>query len=133
MKALLPEGWPRPRGYANGISARGRMLFTAGIIGWDKDGRFAADDLPGQLRQALSNILAILAADDAGPEHLVRLTWYVTDIHAYRANLKAIGAAYREIIGNHFPAMAVVEVRSLVEPQAMIEIEATAVVPDPRS
>ncbi len=131
MKALLPEGWPRPRGYANGISARGRMLFTAGIIGWDKDGRFAADDLPGQLRQALSNILAILAADDAGPEHLVRLTWYVTDIHAYRANLKAIGAAYREIIGNHFPAMAVVEVRSLVEPQAMIEIEATAVVPDP--
>ena len=130
MKTLLPPGWPRPRGYANGISARGRMIFTAGVIGWDAQERFPADDLPGQFRQALENIVAILAEDGAGPEHIVRMTCYVTDIEEYRAGLGGIGAAWRETIGRHFPAMAVMAVTALVEPAAKIEIEATAMVPE---
>ncbi len=130
MKALLPPGWPRPRGYANGISARGRTIFTAGVVGWDEQQKFAAPDLAGQFRQVLENILAILAVDGAGPEHIVRMTCYVTDIHAYRSSVKDIGAAWRELIGRHYPSMAVVEVGALVEPEARIEIEATAVVPE---
>ena len=130
MKALLPPGWPRPRGYANGISARGRTIFTAGVIGWDEEERLASDALPGQFAQALRNILAILAEDGAGPEHVVRMTCYVTDIRAYRQGLGQIGQAWRETMGRHFPAMAVVAVTDLVEPAALVEIEATAVVPE---
>ena len=130
MKALLPPGWPRPKGYANGISARGRAIFTAGVVGWDEAGKFTAPDLAGQFRQVLRNILAILAEDGAGPEHIVRMTCYVMDIHAYRSSVKEIGAAWRELIGRHYPAMAVVEVAALVEPEARIEIEATAMVPE---
>ena len=130
MRALLPPGWPRPKGYANGTSARGRTIFTAGVIGWDEAERFASDDLAGQFRQALHNILAILAEDQAGPGHVVRMTCYVTDIEAYRGALREIGVAWRETMGRHFPAMAVVAVTALVEPAALVEIEATAVVPE---
>ena len=130
MKTLLPPGWPRPKGYANGISARGRVIVTAGVIGWDAQEKLVSLDLAGQFRQVLVNTLAILAEDGAGPEHIVRMTCYVTDIAAYRASLAEIGAAWRETIGRHFPAMAVVEVGSLVEPEARIEIETTAVVPE---
>jgi enamine deaminase RidA (YjgF/YER057c/UK114 family) len=131
VKALLPPGWPRPKGYANAISARGRMIFTAGIVGWDAQEKFNAPDLPGQFRQVLRNIVALLAQDQAGPQHIVRMTCFVTDIHSYRGSLAEIGAAWRELIGRHYPAMAVVEVTALVEPLAKIEIEVTAVVPEP--
>ncbi|HYG29247.1 MAG TPA: RidA family protein [Allosphingosinicella sp.] len=130
MKTLLPPGWPRPSGFSNGISAKGRMLFTAGIIGWDEKGRIVTSDLPGQLRQILLNTLAILAEDGAGAEHVVRMTWYVVDIDEYRLGLAEIGAAYKEVMGRNFPAMAVVEVGALVEPGARIEIETIAVVPE---
>ena len=130
MKALLPPGWPRPKGYSNGISATGRLIATAGVVGWNAEERFETDDLAGQFRQVLVNTLAILAEDGAGPEHIVRMTWYVTDIDAYRNSLPAIGAAYRELIGRNFPAMAVVGVTALVEPRAKIEIETLAVVPE---
>jgi enamine deaminase RidA (YjgF/YER057c/UK114 family) len=130
VKALQPPGWPRPRGYANGISARGRTIVTAGVIGWDEAERIVAPDLPGQLRQVLRNILAVLAEDGAGPEHVVRMTWYVVDLDEYRWSLAEIGAAWRETMGRNFPAMAVVGVTGLVEPEARIEIEAMAVVPD---
>lgn len=130
MKTLLPPGWPRPSGFSNGISARGRTIFTAGIIGWDETGAIVAPDLAGQLRQILFNTLAILAEDGAGPEHIVRMTWYVVDIDEYRLGLAEIGIAYKEMIGRHFPAMAVVEVGALVEPLARIEIETTAMVPE---
>ena len=131
MKTLNPPSWPRPRGYANGVSARGRTVVTAGVIGWTAEERFEAEDLAGQFRQALANILAVLAVDEAGPEHVVRMTCYVTDIVEYRSSLAEIGAAWRDIMGRHFPAMAVVAVTALVEPAARIEIEATAIVPDP--
>jgi enamine deaminase RidA (YjgF/YER057c/UK114 family) len=130
VKTLLPPGWPRPKGYANGISASGRMVVTAGVVGWNAEERFETADIAGQFRQILLNTLAILAEDDAGPEHIVRMTWYVTDIEAYRRSLAEIGAAWREIIGKHFPAMAVVGVTALVEPKAKIEIETLAVVPE---
>lgn len=130
MKALLPPGWPRPKGYANGISATGRVIATAGVVGWTAQEKFETDDLAGQFRQILVNTLAILAEDDAGPEHIVRMTWYVTDIEAYRNSLPGIGAAWRELIGKNFPAMAVVGVTALVEPRARIEIETIAVVPE---
>ncbi|MGQ0660819.1 RidA family protein [Sphingosinicella sp.] len=130
MKALLPSGWPRPKGYANGIAARGRVVVTAGVIGWNEREEIVATDLPGQLRQVLLNTLAVLAEDGAGPEHIVRMTWYVTDLDEYRNGLAAIGAAWRDIIGRHFPAMAVVGVTGLVEPAAKIEIETMAVVPE---
>lgn len=130
MRTLLPPGWPRPSGFANGISAKGRMIFTAGIIGWDEAGRIVAPDLAGQLRQILLNTLAILAEDGAGAEHVVRMTWYVVDINEYRFALAEIGAAYKEVMGRNFPAMAVVEVGALVEPAARIEIETTAMVPE---
>ena len=128
-QTLLPPGWPRPRGYANGVAATGRLVVTGGLIGWDADERFVSPDLAGQFRQVLLNMVAVLAEAGAGPEHLVRMTWYVTDMAAYRASLPEIGAHYRELVGKNFPAMAVVEVRSLVEPAARVEIEATAVVP----
>jgi enamine deaminase RidA (YjgF/YER057c/UK114 family) len=128
VKSLLPPGWPRPKGYANAISATGRLIVTAGVVGWDKREQFVADTLAGQFAQALRNIVAILAEDGAGPEHIVRMTCYVTDIAAYRASLSDIGAAWIEIIGKHYPAMALVAVTGLVETQALIEIEATAVV-----
>ena len=131
MKTLLPPGWPRPKGYSNGVSARGRTIFTAGVVGWDETETFVAADVAGQFRQALGNILAILAEDGAGPEHLVRMTCYVTDIEGYRASLAEIGAAWRDVIGRHYPAMALVAVTELVEAAAKVEIEATAVVPDP--
>ena len=130
MKALLPPGWPRPKGYANGISAKGRLIVTAGVVGWNAEERFESDDLAGQFRQALVNILAILAEDKAGPEHIVRMTCYVTDMPAYRSALAEIGAAWRELIGRNFPAMALVGVTALVEPGAKVEIETMAVVPE---
>lgn len=126
---LLPPGWPRPKGYANGIAARGTTIYTGGIIGWDEEERFAASDLAGQFEQVLRNTLAVLGEAGAGPEHIVRMTWYVTDVGEYRASLPAIGTAYRRLIGKNFPSMAVVEVSALVEPEARIEIETTAVVP----
>jgi enamine deaminase RidA (YjgF/YER057c/UK114 family) len=128
MRTLLPPGWPRPKGYANGVSASGRIVVTAGIVGWNAEERFEAGDLAGQFRQVLSNMVAILAEDGAGPEHIVRMTCYVTDIDAYRASLSEIGAAWRELVGRHYPAMAVVGVSALVEPQAKIEVEAMAVI-----
>ena len=130
MRALLPPGWPRPKGYSNGISVSGRTIYTAGVIGWDAEERIVAPDLAGQLRQVLENTLAILAEDDAGPEHVVRMTWYVTDLDEYRASLPAIGAAWRETMGRTFPAMAVVGVTGLVEHEAKIEVETIAVVPE---
>jgi enamine deaminase RidA (YjgF/YER057c/UK114 family) len=129
METLQPPGWPRPRGYANGIAAEGRLVFVAGQIGWDETGAFPAADLAGQVRQALRNVVAVLAEAGAGPEHIARMTWYVTDRDAYVADPAALGEAYREVIGRHFPAMSVVQVAALVEPQAKVEIEATAVVP----
>ena len=130
MRALQPPGWPRARGYAHGIEAQGRLVFTAGQIGWGLDGGFPASDLAGQVRQTLANVVAVLAEAGAGPEHVVRLTWYVTDRDEYVASLKEIGAAYRDVMGRHFPAMAVVAVAGLVEASAKVEIEATAVVPE---
>ena len=128
MKPLLPPGWPRPKGYANGVSAMGRVIVTAGVVGWTAEEMFERADLAGQFAQALRNIVAILAEDGAGPEHIVRMTCYVTDIEEYRRSLGEIGAAWRETIGRHYPAMAVLGVAALVEPAAKIEIEAMAVV-----
>lgn len=127
--SLLPPGWPRPKGYANGIAASGRMIFTAGVVGWDEQECFVGDTIAGQFRQVIENTLAILREGGAGPEHIVRMTWYVTDRDAYVAALPEIGAHYRELVGRNYPAMAVVEVARLVEPAALIEIETTAVVP----
>jgi len=130
-RILQPSGWPRPRGYANGVSARGRQIHIAGQIGWDEAGALAGDDLVSQARQALRNIAAVLAEDDARPEHLVRLTRYVVDRQAYLDAAKPLVEAYREVICAYFPAMSAVEVSALMEPGAVVEIEATAVVPDP--
>ena len=128
MRRLQPPGWPEPRGYANGLEASGRLVFVAGQIGWDETGAFVSDALAAQVEQALRNIVAVLAEADAGPEHVVRLTWYVTSRDEYVASLREIGAAYRAVMGRHFPVMSVVEVTSLVENSAKVEIEATAVV-----
>ena len=130
MKPLCPPGWQRPKGYSNAMAARGRMVFTAGVVGWNEEERFAETTLAGQFAQALRNIVAILACDGAEPTNIARLTCYVTSIDDYRASLKDIGIAWREIMGNHYPAMALVEVVRLVEPEAKVEIEATAVVPE---
>ena len=130
MRILQPAGWPRPKGYSNGISATGRMIFTAGVVGWTHEERFEARDLAGQFRQILKNTLAILAEDGAGPEHIVRMSCYVTDVAEYRDSVKAIGAAWRELMGSNFPAMAVMGVSELVEPAAKIEIETIAMVPE---
>lgn len=127
--ALLPPGWPRPRGYSNGVCASGRLVVTAGVVGWDAREQFVGDTLAAQFAQVLRNIVAIIAEGGAGPEHLVRMTCYVTSIDAYTASLAEIGAAYKAIIGAHYPAMALVEVVRLVEPAALVEIEAMAVVP----
>lgn len=127
-QVLQPSGWPMPKGYANGMAAEGRLVVTGGVIGWDTANRLA-DGFIAQVRQTLQNIVAILAEGGAGPQHLVRLTWYVVDIEEYLANLKALGAVYREVIGAHYPAMALVQVVRLVEKAARVEIEATAVVP----
>lgn len=125
---LLPEGWPRPKGYAHGVLARGAMLFTGGIIGWDERGVFAGPDIAAQFDRVMLNTVATLAAGGARPDDIVRMTWYVTSRDAYTAALREIGASYRRHIGKHYPAMAVVEVGALVEPQALIEIETTAVI-----
>ncbi len=125
---LHPAGWPRPKGFANGIFARGEMVFVGGMIGQDSQGRFA-EGFVAQMKLALANIAAVLKEAGAAPQHIVRLTWYVRDIDEYLVDLPALGAAYREVMGRHFPAMAVVEVSRLVEPQARLEIEATAVLP----
>ena len=130
MRELLPPGWPRPKGYSNGISSRGRLIVTAGIIGWDEAEHFVASDMAGQFKQILLNICAILKEGGAGPEHIVRMTWYVTSRDEYVASLAQIGSFYREVIGRHYPAMAVVEVNALMETAAKIEIEAMAVVPE---
>ena len=130
MKNLLPPGWPRPKGYSNGMAAHGRIVVTAGVVGWDSNEHFVSNTLAGQFAQALTNILAILECDGAGPANIARLTCYVTSIDEYLASLKEIGAAWKEIIGPHYPAMALVEVVRLVEPAAKVEIEATAVVPE---
>ena len=127
---LHPATWKRASGYSNGIMARGRMIFTGGLVGWDADQVFQTDDFAGQVRQVLENIVAVLAEGGAGPQHLVRLTWYVTDKHEYLGALREVGAAYRDVIGRHYPAMALVQVVALVEDRAKVEIEATAVVPE---
>jgi enamine deaminase RidA (YjgF/YER057c/UK114 family) len=127
MKHLLPDGWPRPSGYSNGILARGTQVFVAGMIGWNEDGEFPSGFV-GQLRQTLENTIAVLAEAGAGPEHVVRMTWYVKDLDSYRDNLQEAGAMYREIMGKNFPAMAVVGVSDLVESEALLEIESTAVI-----
>ena len=129
---LQPAQWPRPRGYSNGIAASGRQIFIAGQIGWDAQGRFNSERLADQVRQALENICTVLAQAKAGPQHIVRLTWYITSRDEYQAELAAIGAAYRAVMGKNFPAMSVVQVVALMELQAKVEIEATAVVPGGR-
>ncbi|MFM8779916.1 MAG: RidA family protein [Gemmatimonadota bacterium] len=129
LRILHPEGWAAPKGYANGVLATGRQIHVAGQIGWDAEQRIVQGGLVPQTRQALENIVAVLASGGARPEHLVRLTWYLTDRAAYLAASKEIGAAYRDVIGRHFPAMTAVEVSSLMEADALIEIEATAVLP----
>jgi enamine deaminase RidA (YjgF/YER057c/UK114 family) len=128
MKILQPPNWPRPKGYSNGISASGRMIFTAGVVGWDEHESFPDYTLHGQFAQALMNTLEILAQDGAGPQHIVRMTVYVTDRHEYVNSRDEIGAAWREIMGANYPAMALVEVKGLVESAAKVEIETTAVV-----
>ena len=129
MQVLQPPGWPRPKGYSNGTAAEGHLVFIAGMVGWNEAERFETDALAGQARQALKNILAVLAEAGGKPAHICRMTWYVTDKQEYLAHLRELGAAYREVIGNHFPAMTLVEVSALVEDGAKVEIEATAVVP----
>lgn len=129
LTALQPPGWKQPRGYSNGMMGRGTVLVTGGVIGWDAHERLATGFV-AQVEQALRNIVAILAEGGAGPQHIARLTWYVTDVPAYRSSLKEIGAAYRAVMGRNFPAMALIGVSELVEPDAMVEIEATAILPD---
>ena len=127
MRVLHPEGWPRPRGYSNGIAAEGRLVFVAGQIGWDESQVFRSDDLVEQVRQTLKNTLAVLAEAGAGPERVVRMTWYITDKRDYLDRSKEIGAVYRALMGRHYPAMAMVEVSALMEDRAKVEIETTAV------
>jgi len=131
IETIQPEGWPRPRGYANGMAATGRTLHVAGQIGWDTSEQMVGDDLVSQFRQALANVVAVVTAAGGSPADLVRLTLYCTDVPAYRAGVKEIGAVYREVLGKHFPAMALVGVTELVHPLAKIEIEATAVLEAP--
>lgn len=130
MDILQPPGWVRPRGYSNGIAARGRTVCVSGMIGWDAQGQFHTDDFAGQARQALQNIVEVLAEAGAKPEHIVRMTWYVTDKKEYVAAYKEIGVAYRELIGKHYPTMTAVQVMALIEDRAKVEIEVTAIVPD---
>jgi enamine deaminase RidA (YjgF/YER057c/UK114 family) len=127
---LQPEGWDRPKGYANGVSARGTQIFVGGQIGWNAQQVFETDDFVEQTAQALRNVLAVLQAADAGPEHMVRMTWYITNRDTYVSRLSEVGAVYREVLGKHFPAMTCIVVQALVEQRALVEIEVTAVVPD---
>jgi len=129
-RILQPTGWPRPSGYSNGVEARGRLVFVAGQIGWDERGQFLRKDLPGQVDKALRNTLAVLKEAGAGPEHIVRQTWYVTSRAEYLAGVQDIGVAWRELMGKNFPAMSVVEVSALIEDAAIVEIETTAVIPE---
>ena len=129
-ETLQPPGWPKPKGYSNGIAANGRMVFVGGQIGWDESEQLVSDDLATQVKQTLVNTVAVLNEAGAGPEHIVRMTWYVIDKHEYLAAQREIGAAYREVIGKNFPAMALVQVVALVEERAKVEIETTAVIPD---
>lgn len=129
LRALQPPGWPQPKGYANGLIGRGQMLFVGGMVGWDEQGRFP-DHFVAQVAQALRNIVAVLREGGAAPEHVARMTWYVTDMDEYRLSLRDLGPVYRSVMGRHFPAMALVQVQALVEPEAKVEIEATALVPD---
>lgn len=130
MNILQPPGWARPRGYANGIAASGRTVCVSGMIGWDAQGQFHTDDFAGQVRQALQNIVDVLAEANARPDHIVRMTWYVIDKKEYLAAYKEIGAAYRELIGRHYPTMTAVQVAALIEDRAKVEIEVTAIVPE---
>ena len=129
-KILLPPGWPRPPGYANGIAAQGRLVFTAGQIGWDESHVIQTDSMAGQVAQTLKNTVAVLAEADAEPRHIVRMTWYITSRSEYLQDIKEIGRVWRKIIGKHYPAMAVIEVSALIESAAKVEIETTAVVPN---
>ncbi|MBC8085955.1 MAG: RidA family protein [Phycisphaerae bacterium] len=129
-RILQPADWPRPSGYANGMAARGTQIFVAGQIGWDTNHQFAVDDFVAQAKRALQNVLLVLAEAGARPEHIVRLTWYVTSAERYRAEGAALGVVYREVMGKHFPTMSAVQVVALMEPAALVEIEATAVIPD---
>ena len=129
-EVLQPDGWVKPVGYANGIAARGRTFFVGGQIGWNAQSQFETDDLVGQVRQTLANVMAVLAAGGAGPQHITSLTWYFVDKKDYLANLRAIGQVYREVVGRHYPAMAAVQVSALIEDRAKVEIQAIAVVPE---
>lgn len=129
MQVLQPTGWPRPKGYANGVAASGRMVYVAGMIGWDAQGVFRSDDFAVQARQALVNIVAVLREAGGAPEHIVRMTWYVTDKREYLAAGRDVGRAFREVIGSYNAAMTAVEVKALMEDRAKVEIEATAVIP----
>ena len=130
MQLLLPAGWPRPKGYANGVAVRGRQVYIAGMIGWTPDGVFESDDFAAQVRQALANVVAVLREAGGEPAHIVRMTWYVTDKREYLAAGREVGRAFREIIGAYNAAMTAVEVKALIEDRAKVEIEATAVIPD---
>ena len=132
MQILQPPKWARPRGYSNGIAAEGRMVFVSGMVGWDADCKFQTEDFAGQVKQALQNIVAVLAEAGGRPEHIARMTWYVVDKAEYVGAYRQIGELYRELIGSHYPAMTAVEVSGLLEPQARVEIEVTAVVPTPK-
>lgn len=127
MEILQPPGWKRPKGYSNGIAAQGKMIFVAGQIGWNEEEKFPTSDLAGQTRQALENVLAVLKEAGAGAEHIVRMTWYITDKKEYLANAREIGQVYRELIGKHYPVMSLVQVADLLEDEAKVEIEVTAV------
>ena len=131
MKILQPPGWAKPKGFSNGIAASGRQVFVAGQIGWTGEGKWEAKDFASQFRQTLKNTLAVLAEAGGRPEHIVRMTWYILDRKEYLGAIKEVGAAYRELIGRHYPAMAVVQVSGLIEDEAKLEIETTAVVPEP--
>ena len=130
MQVLLPPGWPRPKGYANGVAASGRMVFVAGMVGWDAQGVFHSDDLADQVQQALDHVVAVLREAGAKPEHIVRMTWYVTDKQEYLRRARELGRVYQEVIGRHYPVMTLVQVVALLEDRAQVEIEATAVLPD---
>ena len=130
MRTLQPPGWKAPKGYANGMAARGMLVFVGGQVGWNADQAFETDDFVGQARRALENVVAVLAEAGARPEHVVRMTWYVVDKRVYLASLRALGQAYRDVMGRHYPVMTAVEVAALIEDRAQVEIEATAVVPD---
>jgi enamine deaminase RidA (YjgF/YER057c/UK114 family) len=130
MDFLQPPGWSRPSGYSNGIAARGRTICVSGMIGWDAQCQFHTDDFAGQVKQALQNVVEVLASADAKPEHIVRMTWYIVDKNEYKAAYKKIGEAYREIIGRHYPTMTAVQVVALIEDRARVEIEVTAIVPE---